>query len=168
MGDDLKQYVDAVPDFPEKGILFRDISPLLRDKHNEAIDAMSALFSSDEWDNIDVIAGVDARGFIFASSLAYKHNKGFVAVRKAGKLPNVAVQVQYGLEYGEDALEMQSGGGNVLLIDDVLATGGTLEAAANLCKQTGHNIVGIAAFVNLKDLNNFQWEGLTVRSVLEY
>ena len=164
----LKKYINSVPDFPKNGILFRDIAPLLRDKYTEAVDSISDLFTEEEWNNIDVIAGIESRGFIFASGLAYKHKKGMVKIRKSGKLPNAHSKINYGLEYGDDALEMQKGVGNILIIDDVLATGGTLEAASNLCEQTNHKIVGIAVLINITELNDFKWNGLQVKSVIEY
>jgi adenine phosphoribosyltransferase len=165
---DLKQYITSVPDFPKQGILFKDISPLLKNKYTESVDAISSLFSDKEWSQVDAIAGIESRGFIFASGLAYKHNKGMIKIRKQGKLPNAHSKISYGLEYADDCLEMQSGSGNILLIDDVLATGGTLEASANLCELTNHNVVGIAVFINLTELNNFQWKNLKARSVIEF
>jgi len=164
----LKQHIDSVPDFPKQGILFRDIAPLLRDKYAETVDAISDLFTDEEWNNIDVIAGIESRGFIFASGLAYKHKKGMVKIRKSGKLPNAHSKINYGLEYGDDALEMQKGGGNILIIDDVLATGGTLEAAAKLCEQTNHEIAGIAVLINLTELNDFKWNDVQLKSVIDY
>ncbi len=165
----LAQYIDEIPDFPKPGILFRDVSPLLRQKFTETIDAMSALFSNEEWALVDYLVGIESRGFIFASALAYKHGKGFVKVRKPGKLPNVHATVSYGLEYGSDELQMQKGdGGRVIICDDLIATGGSMKAAADLCEQVGYEVVGLACLVDLKCLNDFEWKGLKVRSVIQY
>lgn len=165
----LAQYIDNVPDFPKPGILFRDISPLLRKKFTETIDAMSALFTDEEWAQVDYLVGIESRGFIFASALAYRHGKGFVKVRKPGKLPNVHASVQYGLEYGADELQMQQGdGGKVILCDDVIATGGSMKAAADLCQEVGYQVVGMACLIDLKALNDFEWQGQRVRSVIQY
>ena len=165
----LAQYIDNVPDFPKPGILFRDISPLLRKKFTETIDAMSALFTDEEWAQVDYLVGIESRGFIFASALAYRHGKGFVKVRKPGKLPNVHASVQYGLEYGADELQTQQGdGGKVILCDDVIATGGSMKAAADLCQEVGYQVVGMACLIDLKALNDFEWQGQRVRSVIQY
>ncbi|HID00316.1 MAG TPA: adenine phosphoribosyltransferase [Piscirickettsiaceae bacterium] len=165
----LSQFVDEIQDFPKSGILFRDVSPLLRQKFPETIDAMSALFTPEEWGAVDYLVGIESRGFIFASALAYKHGKGFVKVRKPGKLPNVHASVSYGLEYGSDELQMQKGdGGRVIICDDLIATGGSMKAAADLCQQVGYEVVGLACLVDLRALNAFQWHGLKVRSVIQY
>jgi adenine phosphoribosyltransferase len=164
----LEGYIKKVENFPQEGILFYDISPLMREKMTQTIDAMSDLIDEQTWDSIDTIIGVESRGFLFASALAYKHGKGMGFVRKKGKLPNVAARKSYGLEYGTGVLEMQAGSGNVLLVDDVLATGGTLAAAADLCKETGHNVIDIACLINLKDLNNFNWNGIGCKAVFQY
>jgi adenine phosphoribosyltransferase len=165
----LAQYLDAIPDFPKPGILFSDISPLLKTHFNETIDAMSALFSEQEWQDIDYLAGIESRGFIFASALAYKHNKGFIKVRKPGKLPNVAGSIEYGLEYGSDKLEMQKGDGkNVVLLDDLIATGGSMGAAAELCEQVGYKVSGMACLIDLASLNSFTYKKMTVRSVIQF
>lgn len=166
--DQLKQYITEIPDFPQQGILFRDISPLLRDHFKHTIDMLCNLFTIKEWQKIDVIAGIDARGFILAGGLAYKHNKGLVKIRKAGKLPNPAAKIEYGLEYGKDALEMQHGSGKLLIVDDVLATGGTLKAAAELCEKSGYDIQGIATLINIASLNDVSWYEQKIKSLVVY
>ena len=164
----LRSYINDIPNFPKEGIMFRDISPLLRNHFGEAIAQMGALFSASEWANIEVIGGVESRGFILAAGLAATQNKGFVKIRKSGKLPAPVVQRHYGLEYGEDALEMQFGKGNMLIVDDVLATGGTLQAAAELAKESGHDVQGFACLIDLAYLNHFSWNDLKPRSLITY
>ncbi|BBP44747.1 adenine phosphoribosyltransferase [Thiosulfatimonas sediminis] len=165
----LAQYLAQVPDFPKPGILFSDISPLLKTRFNETIDAMSELFSQEEWANIDCLAGIESRGFIFAAALAYKHNKGFIKVRKPGKLPNVHASIEYGLEYGSDKLEMQKGDGSrIVLLDDLIATGGSMGAAAQLCEQVGYEVIGMACLIDLKALNSFVYKDMAVRSVIQF
>jgi adenine phosphoribosyltransferase len=165
---DLREYVQDVPDFPKPGIMFRDISPLLRHHFNETIRQMEALFSDAEWNNVDVLGGIESRGFILAAGLAVRREKGFVKIRKQGKLPGKVVARRYGLEYGEDALEMQPGSGRMLIVDDVLATGGTLATAAELAVQSGHDVSGFACLIDLRYLNNFRWNGLKPRTLIEY
>lgn len=121
--EQLRKHVHDVPDFPKPGIVFRDIGPLLRMHFAETIAQLSHLLSDEEWAQVDMIGGVESRGFILAAGLAAVKNKGFVKIRKAGKLPGKIAQRQYGLEYGDDALEMQYGTGRMLIVDDVLATG---------------------------------------------
>ncbi|WP_029406508.1 adenine phosphoribosyltransferase [Thiomicrorhabdus sp. Milos-T2] len=165
----LAQYLDAVPDFPKPGILFSDISPLLKTHFTETIDAMSALYTEAEWAEIDCLAGIESRGFIFAAALAYKHNKGFIKVRKPGKLPNVAASIEYGLEYGTDRLEMQKGdGSNIVLLDDLIATGGSMGAAAELCEKVGYHVYGMACLIDLASLNSFKYNDMQVRSVIQF
>lgn len=164
----LKQFVRDVENFPKPGIVFRDISPLLREHFPRLIQELALLYSEEEWAEVEYIAGIEARGFAVAAALAVEMNKGFIPIRKKGKLPPEVVQMSYDLEYGQDALEMHYGGGKVLLVDDILATGGTFEAAAKLCKTTGHEILGLLAIIDLKYLNNFKWEGQTVRSLMTY
>lgn len=165
---DLKPYISEVPDFPKPGIVFRDISPLLRQRFSETIQQMGYLYSREEWSSIDVIGGIESRGFILASGLAVIQNKGFVKIRKAGKLPGPLVSRSYGLEYGEDSLEMHYGKGRMLIVDDVLATGGTLKAAADLAKESGHEVAGLACLINLTFLNNFSWHGHLPRTLIKY
>jgi adenine phosphoribosyltransferase len=164
----LQQYVTDIPDFPKAGILFRDISPLLRHHFGEAIRQMADLYNETEWNNIDLIGGIESRGFILAAGLAALKNKGFVKIRKKGKLPGKVIARKYGLEYGEDALEMQFGSGRMLIVDDVLATGGTLAAAAELAKDSGHQVIGFACLINLTYLNSFTWNGIKSRNIIEY
>ncbi len=156
--DQLLKYFKETPDFPKPGIVFQDFSPLLRDNLTLCVDALQALFDDEEWQRVDFLVGVESRGFILASALANRLEKGLVLARKAGKLPQPADRVAYYLEYGEAVLEMNAGEGqNVLIVDDVLATGGTLEAAFQLCEKVGYIPVGAAL---LMDLN------LPVRSTL--
>src|ERR1700724_728817 len=122
---ELKLAIADVPDFPRPGILFRDISPLLRDHFEPTIRALDALLTDAEWGEIDAVAGIESRGFILGAALAIHRGKGFVLVRKQGKLPPPVVDVAYALEYGSGVLEMQKGHGQVVLVDDVLATRGT-------------------------------------------
>ena len=168
MASELKNHIKDVPDFPKPGIMFRDISPLLRDHFPRLIQELALLYSEEEWNEIEYLAGVEARGFAIAAALAVHTGKGFIPIRKKGKLPPEVVSVAYDLEYGQDALEMHHGGGKILLVDDILATGGTLEAAAQLCKTTGHEILGLLAILDLKYLNDFSWEGQKVKSLLTY
>lgn len=165
---DLRAYVRDVPDFPKPGILFRDISPLLREHFAATIEAMVRLYPADFWHMVDVIGGIESRGFILGAGLAARTGKGFVPIRKAGKLPGPLVRRGYGLEYGTDMLEMQHGTGRMLIIDDVLATGGTLEAAAEIAVESGHEVVGLACLINLAFLNQFSWRSVIPRAVMTY
>lgn len=166
--ESLKPYIRDVPDFPKPGIVFRDISPLLRERFGETIAQMAGLYSAAEWKEVDLIGGIESRGFILAAGLAAVQNKGFVKIRKKGKLPGPVVMRKYGLEYGEDALEMQYGNGRMLIVDDVLATGGTLAAAADLAQESGHKVFGFACLINLAFLNQFSWQGTTPRNLVTY
>jgi adenine phosphoribosyltransferase len=165
---DLKSYIRNVPDFPQPGILFRDISPLLRQAFGATIEALSALLDAGEWSQVDVVAGVESRGFILAAALALRHDKGFVLVRKKGKLPPPVVDLAYGLEYGQGVLEMQAGSGRLVLVDDVLATGGTLSAAAALAERAGYSVFQSIVLVDLKLSPPFRWARPPVRAALEY
>lgn len=165
---DLRNFVTDVPDFPKPGILFRDISPLLRNHFGEVIRQLCALVTPEEWAGIDLIGGIESRGFILAAGMAALQNKGFVKIRKKGKLPGPVVARRYGLEYGEDALEMHFGKGRMLIVDDVLATGGTLAAAADLAFASGHDVRGFLCLINLKYLNDFEWSGIHPRTLIDY
>jgi adenine phosphoribosyltransferase len=164
----LKDLVAEVPDFPKPGILFRDISPLLRLRFRETMSAVDALFSEREWSEIDAVAGVESRGFILGSALADRRNKGFVLIRKKGKLPPPVVDIAYDLEYGTGVLEMPMGQGRLLLLDDVLATGGTLLASSALSRQAGFAIQQVGVLIDLGFAPGFRCEGHEVRSVLHY
>ena len=165
---ELKQAIAAVPDFPRPGILFRDISPLLRNHFDAAIRAMDALLTAAEWGAIDAVAGIESRGFVLGAALAMNRGKGFVLVRKQGKLPPPVVDAAYGLEYGSGVLEMQRGEGRLLLVDDVLATGGTMTAAADLCQRAGYQLHALAALIDLNLVANYSWGALRLRAAIYY
>jgi adenine phosphoribosyltransferase len=150
--DQLKKLIREVPDFPKKGILFYDITTLLRDKTGFArlIDLFSENYIGKQ---IDLVLGMEARGFIFGPALAYRLNAGFVPVRKPGKLPAATYRVEYELEYGSNVLEIHKDavepGQRVLIVDDLLATGGTAVATAKLASSLGAKIAGLAFVVEL-------------------
>ena len=153
---DVKDKIRAVKDFPKPGIVFRDITTALKepDTLKEMIDYLCGQFKEVK---IDYIAGIESRGFIFGMPMAYKMNAGFVPIRKPNKLPAATLSQEYSLEYGTDKIEIHTDalkeGDNVLIVDDLLATGGTAEAACKLVKKTGANLVGIALLIELEDLN---------------
>jgi len=169
---DLKKHIRDVPDFPKPGILFRDITPLLasREAFNESIQKLA-----EPWQNmaIDAVAAVEARGFLFAGPLALELGVGLIPVRKPGKLPADTISYKYDLEYGSDTLEMHKGivmpQSRVLVIDDVLATGGTAEACVNLLESIQAIVVGCSFLVELKDLGGRQRLGdHQIETVLTY
>jgi adenine phosphoribosyltransferase len=164
----LARHVTDVPDFPKPGILFRDITPLLRSHFSEAVAALEALWSEAEWAATDAVAGVESRGFILAAALAERRGKGFVPIRKKGKLPPPVVDVSYDLEYGSGVLEMQTGSGGLLLIDDVLATGGTLAASVVLSRQAGYALRGVGVLLDIGIAPGFRCGDLEPRTVLQY
>lgn len=165
---ELKKAIRDVPDFPRPGILFRDIAPLLRDHFGATIGALDALLSDEEWNEIDALAGIESRGFILGAALAVLRGKGFVPVRKQGKLPPPVVDVAYELEYGSGILEMQRGNGRIVLVDDVLATGGTMTAAANLCERAGYQLKAMVALIDLAIVPNYSWRNLRLRAAIDY
>jgi adenine phosphoribosyltransferase len=165
---DLKQAIRDVPDFPRPGILFRDIAPLLRDHFDATLTALDALLTDQEWREIDALAGIESRGFILGAALALRRGKGFVPVRKQGKLPPPVVDIAYDLEYGSGVLEMQKGSGCLVLIDDVLATGGTMSAAAELCDRAGYKLKQLVTLIDLRIVPDYSWRNLRLRSSINY
>lgn len=151
----VKDKIRAVENFPKEGIIFRDITTALKDPETLKImiDYMCEKF---EGQKIDFVAGIESRGFIFGMPMAYKLNAGFVPIRKPKKLPAETLSQSYDLEYGQDTIEIHKdaipAGANVLIVDDLLATGGTAEAACKLIKQIGGNLVGIAFLIELEAL----------------
>jgi adenine phosphoribosyltransferase len=166
--EELKAAIRDVADFPKPGILFRDISPLLKSHFAATIEALDGLLTEGEWRAIDAVAGIESRGFILGAALALRRGTGFVLVRKQGKLPPPVVDVAYALEYGSGVLEMQRGEGRVLLIDDVLATGGTLSASADLCLRAGYSVAALAVLIDLKLVMDYRWRDLPLRAVVSY
>ncbi len=152
---DFTKWIRDVPDFPKPGIIFKDITPLLQDPEafRAAVDAMDERFADSPYDRI---VGIDSRGFIFGAALAYKRGISFVPVRKPGKLPHETDTVSYDLEYGSDSIEIHKdaldAGDRVLIVDDLMATGGTVEATAKLVKKLGGKIVGYAFLIELSFL----------------
>jgi adenine phosphoribosyltransferase len=170
--DDLRAKIREVPDFPKPGILFYDITTLLKEPNafNDVIDRMAEPVKDDQ---IDLVVGMESRGFIFAAPLAYQLGAGFVPVRKLGKLPATTVRASYDLEYGSDSLEMHRDaiepGQRVLIVDDLLATGGTARATIDLVKQLGGKVEGIAFLIELVELNGrARLEAENIQVVLQY
>lgn len=151
----LKDYIRVIPDFPEPGISFKDITTLLKDgaMYKKAIDELKELVAHLE---IDLIAGPEARGFVVGAPLAYALGVGFIPIRKSGKLPYETIELGYNLEYGKDSLAMHTDaiekGQKVLIADDLLATGGTISTSVNLVRQLGGDVVGAAFLIELDPL----------------
>ena len=185
---DFKKYIEDIKDFPEEGIIFRDVTPLLKDKeaYKESIDTF-AKWIDGLGVQVDVVAGPEARGFLFGCPVAYKVNAGFVPVRKPGKLPretvsasydleygkNEALKITYGLEYGSDTITIPENllkpTDRVVIVDDLLATGGTVEATIQLVEQLGGKVVGIAFLIELEALKGREkLKDYNVYSVLTY
>lgn len=168
----IEEYVRTIPDFPEPGVMFRDITTVLQDADgfHLAIDEMGALIDDIEY---DVIVGAESRGFILGSPLAYEKHKPFVLIRKKGKLPFDKISQDYDLEYGSATIEMHKDaikpGQRVVIVDDLIATGGTLEASAKLVERLGGQVVRIICLMELAGLNGREkLEGYDVKSVITY
>jgi len=168
----MQALIRSIPDFPKQGILFRDITPLLKDKDGfqAAIDLMASPYLSER---IDYVVAVEARGYMFGAPLAYKLHAGFIPVRKPGKLPYGIIKKDYALEYGTNSLEIHNDavakGQRVLIVDDLLATGGTAAATKELLEQLGAVIVGCVFLVELKVLEGRKrLEGTPVTAFIQY
>ncbi|MDY2789345.1 MAG: adenine phosphoribosyltransferase [Lachnospiraceae bacterium] len=168
----VEDYVRTIPDFPEKGIMFRDITTVLSDAEglHLAIDEMKHLLDNVEY---DVVAGTESRGFIFGVPIAYSCNKPFVPIRKKGKLPSETVEATYDLEYGQATIEMHKDsikpGQKVVLVDDLIATGGTIEAAIKLVEELGGKVVKVIFLMELAGLKGRErLKGYDVASVISY
>ncbi len=149
---DFSKFIRDIPGFPKPGVVFKDITPLLKDQRvfRDAVDTMAAYY---EPKNVDTIVGIDARGFIFGGALAYRLGVGFVPIRKSGKLPYHTHEASYDLEYGTDTLAIHQdacpAGSRVLICDDVIATGGTIAASIDLVEKLGSQVIGIAVLIEL-------------------
>jgi adenine phosphoribosyltransferase len=168
----VRAYIREIPDFPQPGILFRDITPLLADAYalRTAIDAMTDPYRDQQ---IDKIVGIESRGFLFGIPMAYQLNIGFVPVRKKGKLPYQTVAVDYALEYGINTVEVHADavlpGQRVVIVDDLLATGGTAAAAVQLIRHLGAQVVGLAFAIELSDLKGRSHLGnLPIHTLVTY
>lgn len=167
---DLARLIRDVPDFPEPGIIFRDVAPLLAEPaaFEQVVQGLAGLAQ-----DVDAVVGIESRGFILGAPVALRAGAGFVPARKAGKLPGETVSVAFALEYGEAVLELQAGsitpGQRVLIVDDVLATGGTAAATAHLVEQLGGEVVGLSFLLELTALHGAaRLEGYRHRSLLSY
>lgn len=170
--NEIKSAIRDIPDFPKAGIIFKDITPLLKDAKlfKKAVDLLAKQFKGRK---IDKVASIESRGFIFGSAVAYKLGASFVPVRKKGKLPHLTYFSEYELEYGKDILEIHqdavSKGENVLIIDDLLATGGTLGAVIDLIEKTGGKVAGIGFLIELTFLHGREkHKGRDIFSLVKY
>ncbi len=170
--NNIEKLIRDIPDFPKEGIIFKDITTLLKDK--EGLKAVIDIFKEKySGKNIDYVVGAEARGFIFGAAIAYAIGAGFIPARKPGKLPYKTINASYELEYGTDTLEMHidaiEKGKNVLIADDLLATGGTAKAIAELVEKSGGNIVEIAFLIELEFLNGKEkLNNYNVFSIIKY
>lgn len=170
--DDLKACIREIPDFPKPGILFYDITTLLKDPValRKTVDRFAWLYIGHE---VDKVVGTESRGFLFAPLVALSLNAGFVPVRKPGKLPGATLEISYDLEYGSDTLQLHEGaiepGEKILVVDDLLATGGTAKATVDLCEKAGGEVVGCGFIVELTFLGGREkLEPLHVDSLIQY
>jgi adenine phosphoribosyltransferase len=155
-----KKLINEIPDFPKTGVSFKDISPLLKSSSfSYVIHNMKNLVKRPKY-----WVGIESRGFIFASSIAALDNSGFIMCRKKGKLPPPIISQEYNLEYGSDVLEIQPGEGDVVIVDDVYATGGTMTAVENLCIQAGYNVIDKLVLIDLKYLHSSN----NIKSLIQY
>lgn len=172
MALDLYKYVASIPDYPEKGIIFRDILPLMADGEafKQATDEITAFARERQ---VDMVVGPEARGFIVGCPVAYKLGVGFAPARKKGKLPRATVSASYQLEYGEATLQMENDsvkpGQRVLVVDDLLATGGTIGATIDMVEQMGGTVVGAAFLIELKELKGRKHlRGIDTKTLMEF
>jgi adenine phosphoribosyltransferase len=171
-GESLRASIRNIPDFPKKGIMFRDITTLLNDKQ-AFVQTIDVLYERYKSEKIEKVASVESRGFIFGSVLAYRLGAGFVPVRKPKKLPSATIKEEYQLEYGTDALEIHTDAikqsERVLIVDDLLATGGTVEATCKLVKRLGGDIVSLAFLIELTFLHGRErLREYDVYSIIQY
>ena len=169
--DHLKTLVRDIPDFPKPGVMFRDITPLLADPSGLAL-SVELLANPFRGRNIDLVVGAESRGFIFGTAVACCLSAGFVIVRKPGKLPHTRISMTYDLEYGKDTLEMHADaivkGQRVLIVDDLLATGGTMKACCDLVQKLGGEIAGVAVLIELTGLRGRAKLPFPIHSVVKY
>lgn len=172
MALDLYKYVASIPDYPEKGIIFRDILPLMADGEafKQATDEITAFARERQ---VDMVVGPEARGFIVGCPVAYELGVGFAPARKKGKLPRATVSASYQLEYGEATLQMENDsvkpGQRVLVVDDLLATGGTIGATVDMVEQMGSKVVGAAFLIELKELEGRKHlRGIDTKTLMEF
>lgn len=171
---DLSKYVASIRDFPEEGIIFRDVTPLMEDKRafKETIDRF-VVWSESLGADVDIVVGPEARGFLFGCPVAYNIDAGFVPVRKPGKLPRETISESYALEYGFNEVHIHAdsikAGQNVIIVDDLLATGGTVEATIRLIEKLGGKVIGVAFLIELEQLKGRdKLNGYNVFSILRY
>ncbi len=169
---DLRKYIRDIPDFPKKGVMFKDITPLLKEAKafKVAVDEMCAFLKDKP---VDLLASAEARGFIFASAMAYELNIGFIPIRKPGKLPYKTISMEYSLEYGTNKVEIHEdaveSGQNVVIVDDVLATGGTVKALAGLVEKLGGIVTDMVFLIELEFLKAREvLKGYDIHSVIKY
>jgi adenine phosphoribosyltransferase len=168
----LEEYVRSIPDFPEEGIIFRDVTSVLQDKDSLKL-SIDAMMDELKGLDFDIIVGPESRGFIFGVPIAYNLNKAFVPIRKKGKLPCETIEMEYALEYGTATIEMHKDavkpGQKVVIIDDLIATGGTIEAIIKLIEQLGGEVIKIVFLMELEGLNGREkLKGYDIASVIKY